>query len=52
MLEKLKEKMHIIFVVVMVVYLSALAIKTGMVYWEEFHKPETTTQAADEETGN
>jgi hypothetical protein len=38
MLEKLKDKAHIIFIVVMAIYLSALAIKTSMVYWEEFYK--------------
>ncbi len=45
-LEKIKEKIHIIFVVVMIVYLSALAVKTGQVYWNECHKKETA-QTAD-----
>ena len=44
--EKIKEKMHIIFVVVMIVYLSALTIKTGHVYWEEFHKQGPPEQTA------
>ena len=44
--EKIKEKMHIIFVVVMIVYLSALTIKTGHVYWEGFHKQGTPEQTA------
>ncbi len=42
--EKIKEKIPVIFVAVMVIYLSALAAKTGMVYWEEFHKQDTSTQ--------
>jgi hypothetical protein len=42
--EKIKEKMHIIFIVVMIVYLSALTVKTGQVYWEEFHKQGTPEQ--------
>ena len=52
MLEKLKEKMHIIFVVVMIIYLSALAIKTGLVYWDEFHKQAPPAQTADQKTGD
>ena len=52
MLEKLKEKMHIIFVVVMIVYLSALAIKTGLVYWDEFHKQAPPAQTTDQKTGD
>jgi uncharacterized protein YxeA len=35
MLERIKEKMHIIFIVVMIIYLSALAIKAGQTYWKE-----------------
>ena len=30
--EKIKDKAHIAFIVVMAIYLSALAIKTSMVY--------------------
>ena len=33
--ERIKEKIHIIFVVVMIIYLSALAIMTGHTYWKE-----------------
>jgi hypothetical protein len=51
MLEKLKkrikDKVHIIFIVVMAIYLSALAVKTCMVYWEEFYTQDTHTQSTD-----
>ena len=33
--ENIKEKMHVIFIVVMIIYLSALAIMTGYTYWKE-----------------
>ncbi len=42
--EKIKEKTPVIFVVVMVIYLSALATKTGMVYLEDFHKQDISVQ--------
>ncbi len=42
--KRIKEKIPIIFVVAMVIYLSALATKTGMVYWEESHKQDTSAQ--------
>ena len=45
--EKIKSKAHIIFIVVMAIYLSALAIKTSMVYWEEFYAQDTITQTSD-----
>jgi hypothetical protein len=45
--EKIKDKSHIIFIVVMAIYLSALATKTAMVYWEEFYKQDTSTQTSD-----
>jgi len=50
--EKIKEKIHIIFLVVMIVYLTALAIKTGQVYWEEFGKQDTAVQTVDQKSGD
>ena len=49
--EKIKEKIPIIFVVVMVIYLSALAAKTGMVYWEEYHKQDKSAQKTVQHPG-
>ena len=45
--EQIKSKAHIIFIVVIAIYLSALAIKTSMVYWEEFYAQDTITQISD-----
>ena len=57
MFEKIKEKMHIIFIVVMIIYLSALAIKTGQTYlkerpyWEKQKKQEMSTQTTNRKVG-
>jgi uncharacterized protein YxeA len=57
MLERLKEKMHIIFIVVMIIYLSALAIKTGQTYlkerpyWEEQEKQQMSSQTTQRQVG-
>ncbi len=52
MFEKIKEKTHIIFVIVMVIYLSALAIMTGYTFWEEQQKQKTSVQTTDQKAGN
>ena len=47
--EQIKEKIYIIFVVVMIIYLSALAIMTGHTYWKErpyLEKQEKQTSSA------
>jgi flagellar basal body-associated protein FliL len=35
MFDKIKEKIHIIFIVIMIIYLTALAVMTGYTYWKE-----------------
>lgn len=52
MLEKIKEKIHIIFVIVMIIYLSALAIMTGYTFWDEQQRQKTSAQTADQQAGN
>ncbi len=52
MLEKIKEKMHIIFLVVMIIYLAALAIKTGHTFWEERQKQKTSEQTTEPKAGD
>ncbi len=51
MFEKIKEKIHIVFIVVMVVYLSALAIMTGHTCWKEYHKQKTSVQTTEQNVG-
>ncbi len=46
--KKISEKIHIIFVVVMIIYLSSLSIKTVQVYYEEFYKKDTSAQTAEQ----
>lgn len=52
MFEKIKEKMHIIFIVVMIIYLAALAIKTGHTFWEEHQKQKTSEQTTGPKAGD
>ena len=42
--EKLKEKQHIIVVTVITVYLIALAVKTGEVFYTEYWQKRGTTE--------
>jgi hypothetical protein len=51
-IEKIKEKMHIIFIVVMIIYLSALAIMTGHTYWKERPWEEQNKQDMSSQTTN
>ncbi len=39
--EKLKEKQHIIVITVLTIYLIALAIKTGQVFYTEYWQKRT-----------
>ena len=51
MIEKIKEKMHIIVMTIIIIYLVALGIKTGhLVYTEYFKKKENTETAQRVET--
>jgi flagellar basal body-associated protein FliL len=56
--EKIREKIHIIFIVVMVVYLSALATMTvytyldERTYWEKQEKQKMSEQTKNRKGGN
>jgi hypothetical protein len=58
MIEKIKEKIHIIFIVVMIIYLSALATMTVYTYlderpyWEKQEKQKISEQAKNRKGGN
>ncbi len=44
--EKLKEKMHIIVMTIIVIYLVALAIKTGHLVYTEYYKDKETVETS------
>lgn len=45
--EKLKEKQHIIVITVITVYLIALAIKTGQVFYTEYWQKRGATEQTE-----
>jgi flagellar basal body-associated protein FliL len=52
MFDKIKEKVHIIFIVIMIIYLTALGVMTAYTYlkerpyWEKQEKQKMSAQAA------
>ncbi len=48
MIEKIKEKKHIIVMTIIVIYLIALGIKTGHLVYTEYHKDKAVVETSKE----